>query len=68
MTVFSNLPEVMKQNLGRGRSIPQSPAAQIAAVATVTSSLLTRAMLNVSCFFHKSSVRALCTHRQRDLT
>lgn len=68
MTVFSNLPEVMEQNLGRARSIPQSPAAQIAAVATVASSLLTRATLNLSCFSHKSSVRALCTRRQRDLT
>jgi len=47
MTVFSNLPEVMEQNLGRARSISQSSAAQIAAVATVISSLLTRAMLNV---------------------
>lgn len=58
----------MEQNLGRARSISQSPAAQIAAVSTVTSSLLTRAMLNVSHFSHKSSVRAVCTHRQRNLT
>lgn len=68
MTVFSNLPEVMEQNLVRTRSIPQSPATEIAAVAAVTSSLQTKAMLNMLCFSHKSSVRALCTHRQRDLT
>lgn len=65
MTVFSNLPEVMEQNLGRARSISQSPAAQIALVSTVTPSLLTRAILNVSYFSHKFSVRALCTHRQK---
>lgn len=56
MTVFSNLPEVMEQNLGRAQSISQSPAAQITAVATVTSSPLTRAMLNVLGFSHKPSV------------
>lgn len=68
MTVFSNLPEVMEQNPGRARTVSQSPAAWTAAVGTITSSLLRKAMLNVSSFSTKSSVRALCTHRQRDLT
>lgn len=68
MTVFSNLPEVMEQNSGRTRSVSQFPAAQIAAVATVTSSLLRKAMLNVSSLSTKPGVRALCTHRQRELT
>lgn len=68
VTFFSNLPEVMEQNLGRARSISQPPAAQIALVSTVTSSLLTRVMVNVSHFSHKSRTRALCTHRQKGIS
>lgn len=66
MTVFSNLPEVMEQNPSRARNESQFSAAQIAAVATVTSSLLRKAMLNVSSLSTKARVRAL--HTQRDLT
>lgn len=68
MTGLSNLPEVMEQSPGRARSVSQFPAAPIAAVTTVASSLLRKAMINVLSLSTKLSVRALCTHRQGDLT
>lgn len=61
MTVFSNLPEVMEQNPGRARNESQFLAAWIATVATVTSSLLRKAMFNVSSLSTKARVRALHT-------